>query len=41
VIGLSTGLAKRMIANKEAEEYTGEYPPQTKMKTNLFKPKEI
>jgi hypothetical protein len=40
IISISTGMAKRMIEEKRAEEYKGEYPPKRKMKTNLFKPKE-
>jgi hypothetical protein len=42
IISVSTGLAKRMIEENKAEEYTGPYPikitRRTKMKTDLFKP---
>ena len=31
--------AKQLIQEGFAERYDGEYPPQTKMKTELFKPK--
>jgi len=31
--------ANKLIREKSAERYTGEYPPRTKMKTNFFKPK--
>ena len=39
VLEVVDGLAKRMIADKKAEEYTGPYPKVEKMKTDLFKPK--
>lgn len=31
--------AKILIHTGQAERYTGEYPPQQKMKTDFFKPK--
>lgn len=31
--------AKRLIYDKIAEAYNGEYPPTQKMKTTFFKPK--
>ena len=31
--------AKEMIRDGIAESYSGEYPPQQKMKTEFFKPK--
>jgi hypothetical protein len=39
ILEVTPGLAKKMINEKTAEEYSGEYPPKTKMKTNFFKPK--
>jgi hypothetical protein len=43
ILGISKGLALRMIAEGKAEEYCGAYPPprgrKGKMKTNFFKPK--
>jgi hypothetical protein len=32
------GTAKKIITEGIAYKYTGEYPPQQKMKTNLFNP---
>jgi hypothetical protein len=39
VLEVSDGVAKKMIQDGSAEQYTGEYPPKEKMKSNLFKPK--
>ena len=33
--------AKQLIRDGYAESYNGEYPPQQKMKTDFFKPKNI
>jgi hypothetical protein len=34
-------VAKGLIQERTAERYLGEYPPKQKMKTELFKPKNI
>lgn len=39
VIEIFDTTAKEMIYDGTAEKYDGEYPPQKKMKTELFKPK--
>jgi len=39
LITAAGSLGKKLIAQKIAEEYTGEYPPKKKMKTDFFKPK--
>jgi hypothetical protein len=41
VIEIFDTAAKEMIRDNIAESYTGEYPPQKKMKTDFFKPKSI
>jgi hypothetical protein len=41
VIEIFDTKAKEMIRDNIAEKYDGEYPPQTKMKTDFFKPKNI
>lgn len=35
---LTNSFSNKLIKNKIATEYTGEYPPKKKVKTNLFKP---
>lgn len=39
VLQLSTQLASELIGNKTAELYKGDYPPKSKMKSELFKSK--
>jgi hypothetical protein len=39
ILGISKGVALRMIDGGIAEEYKGEYPPRTKMQTDFFKKK--
>lgn len=39
VIDVYDPKAKEMIRDNIAEKYDGEYPPQKKMKTDFFKPK--
>lgn len=41
VLEVVDSYANKMINDGIAEKYTGEYPPKTKMKTDLFKPKQI
>jgi hypothetical protein len=41
VLEVSDGKAKELICDRIAEKYDGEYPPKDKMKTDLFKPKNI
>jgi hypothetical protein len=41
VLEVSDGKAKELIGERLAEKYYGEYPPKDKMKTDLFKPKNI
>ena len=38
VIEIFDSKAKELIRTHTAEKYEGEYPPQTKMKTEFFKP---
>lgn len=39
ILQLSKSYAQKKISEGKAEEYTGEYPPKKKMRTELFKPK--
>lgn len=39
VIEIFDTKAKQMIRDNIAESYNGEYPPQKKMRTDFFKPK--
>lgn len=32
-------LSRELITGKVAEQYSGKYPPEGKVKTNFFKPK--
>lgn len=37
IVTVMNSLANKLIDEKIGREYTGEYPPKTKMKTNFFK----
>lgn len=39
VTRVTDGKGRDLIEKGIAEEYSGEYPPKSKVKTNLFKPK--
>ena len=39
VIEVADPKAKQLIFDQTAQQYSGEYPPKQKMKTDFFKPK--